>query len=521
MDQQDQKELGLETSRQQATGVKKKQDQLIGTKVNDRYEILSVIGHGATTSVYKAQDTQSNRLVAIKILHTHSVSSEMTVRRFEQECKTLALLRHINIVSQYDSGVTDQDQPFLVMEFLEGENLMQMIADNGAIPITAALTIFTQACAGLAAAHEKGVVHRDMKPANIMISKDAQGKVRVKILDFGVSKLLIQGETFQTKTQTGEMLGTLLYMSPEQCLDQDLDGRADVYSLGCVLFEALTAKPPICGRTAFETMNQHLTLKPEKLSNVRPDLIFPVRLEKIVQKAVEKDPNHRYQRIGDFEEELKALLVQIVATPSMLHTPPPRPLPPPPPPVLKRAVQEYVAPVEEEEPLPNLDAFLAEPSDAPPSVDDQDRSREGTIDFLANESLDGVPWQRIYADLIKTYGISDDEVFQEKGRLIAQRFNTNEMEKFALAKFASFDKNNDGFVSKEELNAVLASNRLQWREVHFVTFLLKHLDDIRGAGFGGDRLHWPSSAKGISRNDITEYFRNLNEHQSTVILKRR
>jgi serine/threonine-protein kinase len=179
MDQQTHKELEEHSRKQSATG-KKKQDQLIGTRVDGRYEILSVIGYGATTSVYKAQDTQRNRLVAIKMLHTHSTASDMTVRRFEQECKTLALLKHANIVAQYDNGVTDQDQPFLVMEFLEGLTLKQMIDDNGVIPVIEALSIFIQACAGLATAHEKGIVHRDMKPANIMVVKDELEKIGSK-----------------------------------------------------------------------------------------------------------------------------------------------------------------------------------------------------------------------------------------------------------------------------------------------------------------------------------------------------
>lgn len=511
MDQQSTKAANSDSSLQSTTTGKKKQDRMIGTKINERYEILSVVGHGATTSVYKAQDTKNDRLVAIKMLHTHSVSSEMTVRRFEQECKTLALLRHVNIVSQYESGVTDQDQPFLVMEFLEGASLMQMIQDNGAIRVIPALSIFTQACAGLAAAHEKGVVHRDMKPANIMLIKDDLGRDLVKILDFGVAKLLIQGETFQTKTQTGEMLGTLLYMSPEQCLDQDLDGRSDVYSLGCVLFEALTGKPPICGRTAFETMNQHLTVKPAKLSSVRPDLVFPLQLEKIVQKAVEKDPKLRYQRISDFEDALKELLMQIELAPPVHEAPkapplPPRPLPPSPP--------ESELSLPEEEALINFDGPESDiPFATPPGSDEQDRSREGTIDFLATESMDGAPWQRIYSDLIKTYSISTEEVLRRQDSFITQRYNVEQMEKFALEKFSTIDKNSDGFISKEELTEVL---RLQqgWREAHFVDFLLKHLDEIRTSGAG---RKWPASASGISRRDIATYFGELKKGRSAKI----
>ena len=508
MDQQSDKVQ--ESSKQQSTTVKKKQDQLIGTKVGDRYEVLSVIGYGTTTSVYKAQDTQrDNRLVAIKMLHTHSTASEMTVRRFEQECKTLALLRHANIVTQYDSGVTDQDQPYLVMEFLDGVTLKKMIEDAGVIGVKQALEIFIQACAGLAAAHEKGVVHRDMKPANIMVTRDEKGKDHVKILDFGVAKLLIQGETFQTKTQTGEMLGTLLYMSPEQCLDQDLDGRSDVYALGCVLFETLTGKPPLCGRTAFETMNKHLTEKPEKLSNVRPDLVFPARLERIVQTATEKEPKLRFQKINEFETNLKDLLAQVDAKPSLLKERPPVVSPPAPKPA-------PIAPprVEEEEPV-NLTNLLAEPTEGPPrpkQLPDQDNSREGTISFLAMESMDGVNWQRIYADMLKYYAISEDEVIQEKGRILARHYNLKDMEKFALAKFSDLDRNSDGFVSREELEIEL-KKPLVWRERHFISFLVQHLDDIRNVGSKGGHPKWPLSPGGVTRNDITDYFAVLQDRR--------
>ena len=271
-----------------------RRDPFIGTVVAQRYEITELIGRGATTTVYKAEDKQVHRPVAIKILRTDSIFNEQTIRRFEQECKTLGLLKHSNIVALYDSGVTENDQPYLVMKYVDGISLKQLIDENNGLDVKRTLRIFIQVCAGLAAAHEKGVVHRDMKPANIMLEKDAQGNEHVQILDFGVAKFLVQGETFQTRTQTGEMLGTLLYMSPEQCLDQDLDARCDVYSLGCVIYETLTGKPPLVGRTAFETMNKHLVEMPAKLSKVRPDLVFPMQLEAVISKAVAKSPNDRY-----------------------------------------------------------------------------------------------------------------------------------------------------------------------------------------------------------------------------------
>lgn len=290
------------------TTVKTQSDQFIGTTIGDRYEVLSLVGQGSTTAVYKAQDTKEQRLVAVKILRAEFASSEGTVRRFDQECKTLKLLTHNNIVSYFGKGTTQSGLPYFVMEYLDGTSLKQLIDDKRLPDYKRTLRIFIQICAALASAHEKGVVHRDLKPANIMITTDDQGNDVVKILDFGVAKLLMQGETFQTKTQTGEMLGTLLYMSPEQCLDQDLDGRSDIYSLGCVLFEALTGMPPLTGRTAFETMNKHMTQLPLSLAQSRPDLGLPQQLDSIIHKAVAKEPQKRYQNISLMQQDLSTAL---------------------------------------------------------------------------------------------------------------------------------------------------------------------------------------------------------------------
>ncbi len=154
--------------------------------------------------------------------------------------------------------------------------------------------------------HNRGILHRDLKPGNIMLTPNGNGSFHVKLLDFGIAKIVpLQGDTFFRLTQTGEMMGSLLYMSPEQCLEQDWDQRGDIYSLGCVLYEALTARAPLIGRTAFETMNKHLTEMPPPLSVVRPDIGFARGIEHVVLKMLAKDPHRRYQTAEEARADLQ------------------------------------------------------------------------------------------------------------------------------------------------------------------------------------------------------------------------
>ena len=182
------------------------------------------------------------------------------------------------------------------------------IAETGWLSVSLTLGIAAQICSALCAVHELGLVHCDMKPGNIMLTCSPDGKLIVKVLDFGIAKILpVTGDTVLKLTQDGNMLGSLLYMSPEQCLDQEVDARSDLYSLGCVIYEALTGKPPICARTAFETMNKHLTAMPAPLETTRSDIQWPKKLAKILTRAYAKKPDDRYQSISEFLNALMTL----------------------------------------------------------------------------------------------------------------------------------------------------------------------------------------------------------------------
>ncbi len=292
-------------------------DPIVGTRLADRYQIEALIGRGSTSTVYHAVDLKAEqgqngntsahaRHVAVKVLHPHLSSDAAVVKRLSQEAKSLRDFSHKNVVNLHTLGVTRQGQPFLVMELVEGQNLLDYLRQNGALSNQLCLAIFDQILDAIGTAHNRGILHRDLKPGNIMLTPDGNGGFHVKLLDFGIAKIVpLQGDTFFRLTQTGEMMGSLLYMSPEQCLEQDWDQRGDIYSLGCVLYEALTARAPLIGRTAFETMNKHLTEMPPPLSVVRPDIEFPRGIEDVVMKMLAKDPQVRFQTAEEVRAKLR------------------------------------------------------------------------------------------------------------------------------------------------------------------------------------------------------------------------
>lgn len=283
-------------------------DSRVGTTLDDRYLLVALIGRGATSSVYQAEDTTENRMVAVKILHSHLVSDVTVLQRFEREAKTSKCLRHPNIVEIFEFNVDKTGAPYLVMELVSGTNMFDVIKAAGWMPVPRALAIVRQVCAALSVAHEMSIVHRDLKPSNIMLTESSDGALLVKVLDFGIAKMLpAQGDTVFKLTQSGETLGSLLYMSPEQCLDQDMDGRSDCYALGCLFYEAITGRPPLSARTAFETMNKQISQMPEPLERVRPDVVFPPHLQSIIFKMLAKNPSDRYMNIGELQDDLKAV----------------------------------------------------------------------------------------------------------------------------------------------------------------------------------------------------------------------
>ena len=267
----------------------------IGQIVKERYEILEILGEGGMAFVYKARDMQLERFVAIKTLKPNYVNQETFVDRFKREAKTAANLNHPNIVQIFDWGI--EEEPYFVMEYIEGNTLTSIISKNRTISLSDILFIGAQVSSGLHAAHQKGLVHRDIKPGNIMITPDG----KVKVTDFGIVSL--QNEESDI-TKTGSILGTASYISPEQAQGKPVSIESDLYSLGTVLYELITGKAPFSGDSPISTATKHLTEKPEKPSLFRRDL--PKGVESAILKLLEKATYDRFKSA----EDLRATLLQ-------------------------------------------------------------------------------------------------------------------------------------------------------------------------------------------------------------------
>ncbi len=267
----------------------------IGQIIKERYEIVEILGEGGMAFVYKAKDKQLQRNVAIKTLKPNYVNQEKFVDRFRREAQTAANLNHPNIVQIFDWGI--EDEPYFVMEYIEGNTLTSIITGNKTVGLNDILYIGSQVANGLKEAHKHGLVHRDIKPGNIMITPDG----KVKVTDFGIVSL--QNEESDI-TKTGAVLGTASYISPEQAQGKPVSFESDLYSLGTVLYELIVGSPPFTGDSPIATATKHLTERPEKLSNYRKDI--PKALENAILKLLEKRPSDRFKSA----EDLRALLLQ-------------------------------------------------------------------------------------------------------------------------------------------------------------------------------------------------------------------
>jgi tRNA A-37 threonylcarbamoyl transferase component Bud32 len=277
-------------------------DPLLGRLVDERYRIDAEIGAGGMATIYRATRLHIGDVVAIKVLHSQLLREPKFAERFRREAQAAARLKHPNVVAIHDFGVSEEGLFYLVMELVEGQTLRNIIKDAGPIAPGIAAEIVSQLCAALSEAHRRNIVHRDIKPANIVVEMTTQGP-RVKVLDFGIASL--RDDVAMTAfTQTGAVLGTPAYMSPEQCLGEELDGRSDNYSLGVVLFEMLCGVVPFNSPTPTAVAIQHVQQVPPPLRVLNAS-ISPA-LEDVVSRALAKRPKDRFQNVLELADAVTA-----------------------------------------------------------------------------------------------------------------------------------------------------------------------------------------------------------------------
>lgn len=280
-----------------------------GDLIGDSYRILSFIGEGAMGEVYRAKHEMMPREYALKVLNTNQIT-ENSWRRFQIEAQAIARMNHPNVVVIYNLGVHAGRLPFYVMDLLSGESLFDKLNRIEQLSVAEALPLFIQVCEGLGYAHKKGIVHRDIKPHNIVVLSEPEASgALVKIVDFGIAKLAeTRDPQNQQLTKMGEVFGTPYYMSPEQSMGQRVDGRSDIYSLGCTLFETLVSAPPFRGKSSTETMLLHQTQQPPTLAKASGGQTFPDSVEFIVAKMLAKEPMERYQSMEAVKHDLELAL---------------------------------------------------------------------------------------------------------------------------------------------------------------------------------------------------------------------
>ncbi len=276
-----------------------------GTIIDDKYQIIEAIGEGGAGSVFKALEVGLDRVVALKLLHHTHVGDRESQERFKREGKILSALDHPNILLFYKFGMWNNEFPYISMEYLQGESLHEVLRRDQRISGVRCIIIAEQICDAMQYAHDRNVVHRDLKPTNIVLLEKPRADF-VKIVDFGLARVLAgEDRSTQHLTKTGSLVGSIYYMSPEQCMGKVADARSDIYSAGCILYEALTGQPPLVADNPIGLMHLHVNVAPLPLQDLVPrDIDIPEGLASIVMRALAKDPSHRYQSMDEMRKDL-------------------------------------------------------------------------------------------------------------------------------------------------------------------------------------------------------------------------
>lgn len=283
-------------------------DPLIGQLLASRFELIEMIGQGAMAIVYKAKQTAVDRYVAVKIMRPELASDPVQQKRFSREARSLSKLDHPNLLKIFDIGQTPNGRPYFIMEYLKGRSIEKMLEEAGPVAPAFALRMFVQVCDAMDHAHKQGIIHRDLKPENIMLVRCEDDQHLTKVVDFGIVKYTDDQMVSQRLTKTGEVWGSPVYMSPEQCKGEKLDPRSDIYSFGLVMYEALTGEMTFDATKIAAIIVKQIYEQPRPFKEVRPDLTIDPQLEAIVFKCLEKDPTKRYQSMSELRTVLKRAL---------------------------------------------------------------------------------------------------------------------------------------------------------------------------------------------------------------------
>lgn len=279
-----------------------------GEILGGRYEIIGSVAAGGMGQIYKAKHQLMNRTVAIKTIHL-SLMSGGALKRFQQEAQAISALNHPNILSVFDFFISDEGQPYLVMDFLQGTNLRELLKAEKRLDLARALPILIDACSGFTHAHEHGVIHRDIKPANLMLIDFNGNSDFVKIVDFGIAKVATDTGESMHLTATGDTFGSPEFMSPEQCRAKKPDARSDIYSLGCVMYKMLTGVSLFNSQDPMEIMYKQVHDSPPPPSQICPEANLNETVDAVVLKAIQKEPENRFQTMEEMRHALQSISV--------------------------------------------------------------------------------------------------------------------------------------------------------------------------------------------------------------------
>jgi len=294
-----------------------------GASIGGRYQVVAEIARGSMARVYEAEQVSVHRKVALKVINREFAKDSQALARFRREASVLAKIDHPNIVTVHDIGTTATGEPYLVMEYVSGRSLSDIIREQGRIPLEQTVSLLLQIARALHTVHEEGVIHRDLKPGNILITTKPSGVQVAKIADFGLAKVVEDRRSGEFMTRAGTILGTPEYMSPEQIKGGEVDRRADVYSLGCMAYEMLTGAPPFVGEEEMSTLYRHLHEMPPPLRKACPEANIPRPFQPLMDQTLAKEVDDRFETAFDFyvalleasdESEIKRSKLRIVET---------------------------------------------------------------------------------------------------------------------------------------------------------------------------------------------------------------